>query len=51
MDVLALFIVFNGRQLDLFSLNFGEIILLSKVNEVEMVQQYRPICLLKVRLK
>jgi hypothetical protein len=38
-------------QLELFCLNFGEIILLPKVNEVDRIQQYRPICLLNVSFK
>jgi hypothetical protein len=38
-------------QLELFKLNFGEIILLPKVNEAEMIQQYRSICLLNVSFK
>ena len=32
-------------------MNFGEIILLSKINEADRIQQYRPICLLKVSFK
>ena len=38
-------------QLDLFRLNFGEIILLPKVNEAERIQKFRPICLLNVSFK
>src|SRR3954463_7165670 len=38
-------------QLDLFRLNFGNIILLPKVNNAERIQQYRPICLLNVSFK
>jgi hypothetical protein len=38
-------------QLELLCLNFGEIILLSKVNESERIQQYRPICLLNISFK
>jgi hypothetical protein len=37
--------------LELFRFNFGEIILLPKVNEAERIQQYCPICLLNVRFK
>ena len=40
----------NG-QLELFKLNFGEIILLPKINDAERIQQYRPICLLNVSFK
>jgi hypothetical protein len=35
----------------LLRLNFGEIVLLPKVNEAERIQQYRPICLLNVSFK
>jgi hypothetical protein len=38
-------------KLKLFRLNFGEIILLPKVNEAERIQRYRPICLLNVSFK
>ena len=41
----------HAGQLELFRLNFGEIILLPKVNEAERIQQYRPICLLNVSFK
>jgi hypothetical protein len=46
-----LFDCLHAGQLDLFSLNFGEIILLPKVNEAERIQQYRPIFLLNVSFK
>jgi hypothetical protein len=51
MDLLELFGFLHARQLELFRLNFGEIILLPKVNEAERIQQYRPICLLNVSFK
>src|SRR3954468_18892763 len=38
-------------QLDLFRLNFGNIILLPKVNNAERIQQYRPIFLLNISFK
>jgi hypothetical protein len=47
-DLLNLFRCLHAEQLKLFCLNFGEIILLPKVNEAEKIQQYRPICLLNV---
>jgi hypothetical protein len=50
-DLLELFSSLHSRQLELFRLNFGEIILLPKVNEAERIQQYRPICLLNVSYK
>ena len=37
--------------MDLFRLNFGNIILLPKVTNAERIQQYRPICLLNVSFK
>jgi hypothetical protein len=47
----VLFNYLHAGQLELFRLNFGEIILLSKINEAEIIQQYRPICLLNVSFK
>ena len=42
-DLLLLFGCLHVGQLELFRLNFGEIILIPKVNEAERIQQYRPI--------
>jgi hypothetical protein len=50
-DLLELFSSLHAGQLELFRLNFGEIILLPKVNEAERIQQYWPICLLNVSFK
>lgn len=50
-DVLELFLDLHKGQLELFRLNFGEIILLPKINEAERIQQFRPICLLNVSFK
>jgi hypothetical protein len=50
-DLLDLFSCLHAGQLELFRLNFGEIILLPKVNEAERIQQYRPIYLLNVSFK
>jgi hypothetical protein len=47
-DLLDLFTFLHAGQLELFCLNFGEIILLTKINEAERIQQYWPICLLNV---
>ena len=47
-DLLELFRCLHDGQLELFRLNFGEIVLLPKVLEAERIQQYRPICLLNV---
>ena len=41
----------HSGHLELLRLNFGEIILLPKVNGAERIQQYRPICLLNVSFK
>jgi hypothetical protein len=46
-----LFSYLHDGQLELFCLNFGEIILLQKINEAGRIQQYRPICLLNVSFK
>jgi hypothetical protein len=46
-----LFSSLHAGQLELFRLNFGEIILLPKINQAEKIQQYRPICLLNVSFK
>jgi hypothetical protein len=51
LDLLELFSSLHSGQLELFRLNFGDIILLPKVNEAERIQQYRPICLLNVSFK
>jgi hypothetical protein len=40
MDLLHMFSVLHAEQLELFLLNFGEVILLPKVNEAERIQQY-----------
>jgi hypothetical protein len=50
-DLVDLFSCLHARQLELFRLNFGEIVLLPKVNEAERIQQYRPICLLNFSFK
>ena len=50
-NLLQLFTCLHNGQLELFHLNFGEIILLPKVNEAERIQQFRPICLLNVSFK
>jgi hypothetical protein len=51
-DMLELFSSLHARQVDLFHrLNFGEIILLPKVNEAERIQQHRPICLININFK
>ena len=49
--MLAMFDAWHAGQLELFRLNFGEIILLPKIKEPEKIQHYRPICLLNVSFK
>jgi hypothetical protein len=51
VDLLELFTFLHAGQLELFCLNFGEIILLPKIKEAERIQQYRPIFLLNVSFK
>jgi hypothetical protein len=51
LDLLEMFNDLHAGQLELFCLNFGEVILLPKVNEAERIQQYRPIYLLNVSFK
>jgi hypothetical protein len=43
--------VLHSGQLELFCLNFGEIILLPKIAEAERIQQYRPIFILNISFK
>ena len=50
-DLLELFSHLHAGQLQLLRLNFGEIILLPKVNEDVRIQRYRPIYLLNVSFK
>ena len=50
-DLLELFNVLQAEQLELFKLNFGEIILLPKIKDAQRIQQYMPICLLNVSFK
>jgi hypothetical protein len=47
-DLMELFDALHAGQLELYRLNFGEIILLPKVNEVERIRQYRLICIINV---
>jgi hypothetical protein len=42
-DLMSLFSAMHVGQLELFHINFGEIILLLKVDQAEIIQQYRPI--------
>jgi hypothetical protein len=46
-----MFKVLSKGDLPLFSLNFGVITLIPKVQEANIIQQYRPICLLNVSYK
>jgi hypothetical protein len=48
---LELFAEFHAGQMELYRVNFGEIILLPTVNDAERIQQFRPICLLNVCFK
>jgi hypothetical protein len=46
-----MFSVLHVGQLELFRVNFGEVILLPKIKEAERIQQYRLICLLSISFK
>lgn len=48
---MELFGELHTGQLDLFRINFGEIILLPKITDAERIQQFKPICLLNVCFK
>jgi hypothetical protein len=50
-DLLAMFHEFHKDTLDLFSLNFGIITLIPKIENATKIQQYRPICVLNVSFK
>jgi hypothetical protein len=50
-DLLAMFHDFHKDSLDLFSLNFGIIALIPKIENATKIQQYRPICVLNVSFK
>jgi hypothetical protein len=50
-DLLAMFHDFYKDSLDLFSLNFGIITLIPKIENAAKIQQYRPICVLNVSFK
>ena len=48
---MAIFRDFHTGDLALYSLNFGVVTLLPKLQEAKMIQQYRPICMLNVSFK
>jgi mannosylglycoprotein endo-beta-mannosidase len=50
-DLLAMFHEFHKDNLDLFSLNFGIITLIPKIENATKIQQYIPICVLNVSFK
>ncbi|WVZ89203.1 hypothetical protein U9M48_035635, partial [Paspalum notatum var. saurae] len=50
-DLLQMFRDLSRGDLPLFSLNFGVITPIPKVHEANLIQQYRPICLLNVSYK
>jgi hypothetical protein len=50
-DLPHMFSVLHDGQLELFHLNFGEVILLPNVEDAERIRQYRSICLLNVSFK
>jgi mannosylglycoprotein endo-beta-mannosidase len=50
-DIMRLFNDWQTGVLNLYRLNFGMIILLQKSPEADVIQKYRPICLLQVLYK
>ena len=50
-DLLHLFADLHREALDLYSLNFGIITLIPKIQNAIKIQQYRPICVLNVSFK
>jgi hypothetical protein len=50
-DIMLMFKDLFHGNLPLFSLNFGVITLIPKLQEVNVIQQYRPICLLNASFK
>ena len=50
-DMLQMFEDLHRGDLPLFSLNFGVITLIPKIQDANLIQQYRPICLLNVSYK
>jgi hypothetical protein len=50
MKLLQLFGELHAGQLELLRINIGEIILLQKINNMERIEQFKPICLLIVFL-
>jgi exonuclease III len=50
-DLLSLFHDFHNENLDLFSLNFGIITLIPKLQGATTIRQFRPICVLNVSFK
>jgi len=50
-DLMAIFRDFHTGDLALYSLNFGVVTLLPKLQEAKMIQQYRPICMLNISFK
>ena len=48
---MALFSDFHREDLNLYSLNFGIITLIPKIQDATKIQQYRPICVLNVSFK
>jgi hypothetical protein len=50
-DIMQLFQDWHSGNLNLYRLNFGMIILLQKTAHADVIQKYRPICLLQVLYK
>ena len=48
---MAMFKYFDKGNLPIFSLNFEILVLIPKLKESKMIQQYRPICMLNISFK
>lgn len=50
-DLMSMIHDIHSEDIPLFSLNFGVITLIPKVHEANLIQHYKPICLLNVSFK
>ena len=50
-DLMEMFDEFYDNKMDISRLNYGIITLIPKIKEANLIQQYRPICLLNVLFK
>jgi hypothetical protein len=50
-DLMQIFIDFHQNKIDLAKINYGIITLIPKAEDANVIQKYRPICLLQVLFK